>query len=70
VGAFSVLACACVDGEIDLTCVPVFGLPLLADCDGEASNGCEQSLTDDAHCGRCDHRCDSGSCNMLQCVED
>ena len=46
-----------------------------ADCDGDASNGCEASLADDGtHCGACDVVCATGahatasSCAGSQCV--
>ncbi len=40
------------------------------DCDGDPSNGCEQSLDDDAHCGACGTSC-SGAlhCRGGSCVD-
>lgn len=34
---------------------------LTGDCDGNPSNGCEQSLTQDAHCGACNSPCMNGT---------
>lgn len=43
-----------------------------ADCDGDASNGCEALLSrSDAHCGSCGQRCDEGqTCAEARCVPD
>jgi hypothetical protein len=45
-----------------------------ADCDGDAANGCETDLRSDrAHCGACDHACQTNDCmcrdgkHVLQC---
>ncbi|AKF09433.1 hypothetical protein [Sandaracinus amylolyticus] len=46
-------AATCIDGACGFVCLPSF-----ADCDGEASNGCEiDTRTDAAHCGACDDAC-------------
>ncbi|UJR87117.1 hypothetical protein [Sandaracinus amylolyticus] len=43
----------CIDGGCGFVCLPSF-----ADCDGEASNGCEvDTRTDVGHCGACDDVC-------------
>ncbi len=59
----------CTAGACGLSCDPGFG-----DCDGDATNGCEQDLTSDtAHCGACETSCDpvagaTVSCEMSACV--
>jgi len=41
-----------------------------ADCDGDASNGCEVDLRSDlASCGMCDQACDAVACNTVACVD-
>ncbi len=42
----------CAMGACGFACLPGFG-----DCDGDASNGCEASLTAPDHCGTCATRC-------------
>jgi len=43
---------SCVAGLCQLTCQPGY-----ADCDADAANGCEASLTGTEHCGACDVAC-------------
>jgi hypothetical protein len=62
----------CTDGSCrGLTCRAGFG-----DCDGNAANGCEASLTTTDHCGACDQSCalahatadcSSGGCALAVC---
>lgn len=49
-----------------------------ADCDADASNGCEQDLSTPSHCGACGSACaapnaiagcSSGACHVMSCVE-
>jgi hypothetical protein len=52
----------CVDGECEWECRVSYD-----DCDDNETNGCEQLLTTDAHCGSCDNACSTGTtCNRLQ----
>ncbi len=50
----------CIDGACGLKCLPLF-----ADCDGVADNGCETALVSDDDCGICGLRCgDDERCVM------
>jgi hypothetical protein len=52
----------CVDGECTWECRLLYD-----DCDDNETNGCEQVLNTDAHCGSCDNACGAGTtCNRLQ----
>ncbi len=55
----------CALGVCSLTC-----LAGRADCDGDATNGCESALgTSNAHCGTCGHACLAGApCTAGACV--
>ncbi len=53
---------ACVAGRCEITCAAGF-----ADCDGDASNGCEADLSSPAQCGACGHDCLGGACNAGAC---
>ncbi|WP_394827163.1 hypothetical protein [Pendulispora albinea] len=54
---------ACVDGGCQVMCAPGFG-----DCDEDSTNGCEVYVLDaGAHCGRCGHDCQGGSCQTGVC---
>ncbi|HMR06175.1 MAG TPA: hypothetical protein PKA88_10360 [Polyangiaceae bacterium] len=47
-----------------LTCDPGFG-----DCNGDATDGCETSLSDnDQNCGACGRSCLGGACSQTQCA--
>lgn len=48
-------ATLCVDGMCRSRCQPEFG-----DCDGDASNGCESTLSTASNCGACGRRCAAG----------
>jgi hypothetical protein len=39
-----------------------------ADCDGSNSNGCEQALTSDDHCGGCGQRCEAAAHARMSCA--
>jgi hypothetical protein len=54
----------CVAGACDFDCAPGE-----ADCDGDATNGCEATLaTDPAHCGMCPTECGiGGTCSAGTC---
>ncbi len=60
---------SCTVGRCAYVCLSGFG-----DCDGDASNGCERSLTTDvAHCGSCGNACPTGAnaqatCNAGSCT--
>ena len=57
------LVAACVAGECTEECRTLTG-----DCDGNATNGCEQSLSVSANCGMCGMRCATGnSCLFGTC---
>jgi Stigma-specific protein, Stig1 len=55
----------CTAGSCGFTCNAGFG-----DCDGNAANGCEQSLTSPSHCGMCGRACSGGTpmCSGGTCV--
>ncbi|MFO0625605.1 MAG: MXAN_6577-like cysteine-rich protein [Polyangiales bacterium] len=57
----------CAAGRCGVTCASGF-----ADCDGNASNGCEASLTSATSCGACGTRCDfanaGGTCASARCA--
>jgi hypothetical protein len=50
----------CVAGACGEECRPLYG-----DCDGNATNGCEQSLSMSMNCGECGMRCATGSSCFL-----
>jgi len=53
----------CVAGACSVECRPLYG-----DCDGNESNGCEQSLALSSSCGACGLMCGAGSaCSMGVC---
>jgi hypothetical protein len=57
------LVAVCVASECTEECRLLYG-----DCDGNASNGCEQSLIVSTHCGMCGMRCATGtSCQLGTC---
>jgi len=47
---------SCEAGECMADCAPAFG-----NCDGDAANGCEASLTSEPYCGGCDPPCPKGT---------
>jgi hypothetical protein len=47
---------ACVNGECSYNCNPGF-----ANCDGNATNGCEANLASTTHCQRCGNQCPLGA---------
>lgn len=58
-------------------CLLVQCIEGFVDCDGEADNGCEATLTSMGHCGFCRAQCalanavascDSGSCELVECL--
>jgi hypothetical protein len=60
------------EADAGIPCEEGFG-----DCDGVASNGCEQPLSTLVHCGACETACDlpdatescaSGSCEVVECA--
>ena len=53
----------CVAGRCETSCNPGFD-----DCDGEAANGCEQSLEHFLHCGECRRECPHPPGAMAECV--
>ena len=54
---------ACIDGACRVTRCP----PLTADCNADASDGCEQRLDTALHCGACDAPC-AGECAAGRCL--
>jgi hypothetical protein len=63
-GPYANGSAACISGACKLLCNPGH-----ADCNGDASDGCEVNTTDDAkHCGACGNTCTSGTCDAGKCV--
>lgn len=55
----------CLGGACAVLCDPGF-----ADCNGQVSDGCEQTSSDDvAHCGACNRACGTGGVASLECTE-
>lgn len=55
---------SCVDGGCTVVCTS----PAFADCDEDASTGCEANLNNArTHCGKCGHDCLGGACTAGEC---